>query len=146
MSRVTAVRSRYFTQDDPDHYRKLEDFHVQHAVHTVAVRTKSHRLYTPEQEEDGKPVARMVVYEAVTIHRDCRRSFKMGTTNFIPRVLGTLSRDGWLLFATRFARLFAYGSLSVVLVFYLVGLGLSESETGLVLTLTLVGDSSSRCI
>src|SRR3989441_8341267 len=55
-----------FHQDDPDHYRKLEDFRVQHAVHTVAVDLKSHRLYTPEQEEDGKPVARMEVYEAVT--------------------------------------------------------------------------------
>jgi YVTN family beta-propeller protein len=54
-----------FHQDDPDHYRKLEDFRVQHAVHTVAVDPKTHRLYTPEQEEDGKPVARMVVYEAV---------------------------------------------------------------------------------
>jgi MFS family permease len=37
--------------------------------------------------------------------------------------------------------LFAYGSLSVVLVFYLIGLGLSESQTGLLLTLTLVGDT-----
>src|SRR5467141_1747195 len=55
-----------FHQDDPDHYRKLEDFRVQHAVHKVAVDLKTHRLYTPEQEEDGKPVARMVVYEAVT--------------------------------------------------------------------------------
>jgi len=55
-----------FHQDDPDHYRKLEDFPVQHAVHTAAVDLKTHRLYTPEQEEDGKPVARMVVYEAVT--------------------------------------------------------------------------------
>jgi DNA-binding beta-propeller fold protein YncE len=54
-----------FHQDDTDHYRKLEDFRVQHAVHTVAVDLKTHRLYTPEQEEDGKPVARMVVYEAV---------------------------------------------------------------------------------
>jgi DNA-binding beta-propeller fold protein YncE len=54
-----------FHQDDADHYRKLEDFRVQHAVHTVAVDQKTHRLYTPEQEEDGKPVARMVVYEAV---------------------------------------------------------------------------------
>src|SRR5215472_4454394 len=54
-----------FHQDDADHYRKLEDFRVQHAVHTVAVDLKTHRLYTPEQEEDGKPVARMVVYEAV---------------------------------------------------------------------------------
>jgi len=35
-------------------------------VHTVAVDLKIHRLYTPEQEEDGKPVAPMVVYEAVT--------------------------------------------------------------------------------
>jgi DNA-binding beta-propeller fold protein YncE len=55
-----------FHQDDPDHYRKLEDFPVQHAVHTVAVDVRTHRLYTPEQEEDGKPVARMVVYDAVT--------------------------------------------------------------------------------
>lgn len=55
-----------FHQDDPDHYRKLEDFRVQHAVHSLAVDLKTHRVYTPEQEEDGKPVARMVVYEAVT--------------------------------------------------------------------------------
>src|SRR5437899_688345 len=54
-----------FHQDDPDHYRKLEDFPVQHAVHSLAVDPKTHRVYTPEQEEDGKPVARMVVYEAV---------------------------------------------------------------------------------
>ena len=54
-----------FHQDDADHYRKLEDFRVQHAVHTVAVDLNTHKLYTPEQEEDGKPVARMVVYEAV---------------------------------------------------------------------------------
>jgi DNA-binding beta-propeller fold protein YncE len=54
-----------FHQDDPDHYRKQEDFRVQHAVHSLAVDPKTHRVYTPEQEEDGKPVARMVVYEAV---------------------------------------------------------------------------------
>jgi len=64
----------------------------------------------------------------------------MATTNFIPSVLRTLSRDAWLLFATRSARLFAYGSLSVILVFYLVSLGLTEAQVGLVLTLTLVGD------
>ena len=55
-----------FHQDDPDHYRKVQDFPVQHAVHTLAVDLKTHRVYTPEQEEDGRPVARMVVYEAVT--------------------------------------------------------------------------------
>ncbi|MBS1841523.1 MAG: YncE family protein [Acidobacteria bacterium] len=54
-----------FHEDDADHYRKLEDFRVQHGVHTVAVDLQTHRLYTPEQEEDGKPVARMVVYDAV---------------------------------------------------------------------------------
>ena len=54
-----------FHEDDADHYGKLEDFRVQHAVHTVAVDLKTHKLYTPEQEEDGKPVARMVVYDAV---------------------------------------------------------------------------------
>ena len=64
----------------------------------------------------------------------------MSTTSAMPMVLRTLTSDGWLLFVTRFARLFAYGSLSVILVFYLIGLGLTEPQTGLVLTLTLVGD------
>ena len=54
--------------------------------------------------------------------------------------LRALDRDGRLLFLTRFIRLFAYGSLSVVLVFYLISLGLTESQTGLLLTLTLAGD------
>ena len=53
-----------------------------------------------------------------------------------------LTRDAWLLFATRFIRLLAYGALSVVLVFYLVGLGLSEAQTGLLLTSTLIGDTA----
>ena len=53
----------------------------------------------------------------------------------------TLGRDGRLLFAMRFIRLFAYGALSVVLVLYLVGLGLSESDTGILLSATLLGDT-----
>src|SRR5260370_10929315 len=65
----------------------------------------------------------------------------MLSTNPVPSALRSLTRDGWLLFLTRFIRLFAYGSLSVVLVFYLIGLGLSESQTGLLLTLTLAGDT-----
>jgi DNA-binding beta-propeller fold protein YncE len=55
-----------FHQDDPSHYRKIEDFKVQHAVHSLAVDLETHRVYTPEQEEYGKPVAKMIVYEAVT--------------------------------------------------------------------------------
>jgi DNA-binding beta-propeller fold protein YncE len=54
-----------FQMDDPDHYRKLEDFPVQRKIHSLAVDQKTHRVYAPEQEENGKPVARMVVYEAV---------------------------------------------------------------------------------
>ena len=56
-------------------------------------------------------------------------------------ILGHLTRDAWLLYVTRFTRLFAYGALSVVLVFYLTGLGLSEPQTGLLFTLTLAGDT-----
>jgi MFS family permease len=59
----------------------------------------------------------------------------------LPTALQHLTRDGWLLIATRFVRLFAYGALSVVLVFYLVGIGLSQPQTGMLLTLTLVGDT-----
>src|SRR5436305_8029734 len=53
-----------------------------------------------------------------------------------------LTRDGKLLFLTRFIRLFSYGMLAVVLVFYLTGIGLSETQTGLLLTLTLAGDTA----
>ncbi len=50
---------------DPDHFRKLEDFPVQPKVHSLAVDTETHRVYAPEQEEDGRPAARMAVYEPV---------------------------------------------------------------------------------
>ena len=55
-----------FQMDDPDHYRKLEDFPVQKKVHSLAIDFGTHRVYAPEQEADGKSVARMAVYEAVT--------------------------------------------------------------------------------
>ncbi len=42
--------------------------------------------------------------------------------------LKNLTRDGRVLFLTRFTRLFAYGALSVVLVLYLTSLGLSEAK------------------
>ena len=51
------------------------------------------------------------------------------------------SRDVPLLFATRIARLFAYGFLSVVLVLYLGALGFRGPTTGLLLTATLLGDA-----
>src|SRR6266567_733646 len=52
-----------------------------------------------------------------------------------------LKYDKGLLFLARFTRLFAYGALSVVLVFYLTGIGLTESRVGMLLTLTLLGDT-----
>jgi MFS family permease len=52
-----------------------------------------------------------------------------------------LGFDGRLLFATRAARMFSYGFLSVVLVLYLAALGFSEGRVGLLLTLTLLGDT-----
>ena len=63
----------------------------------------------------------------------------MGEQRAVLDALRSLTVDGRLLFATRFVRLFAYGALSVVLVLYLVGLGLTESATGVLLTATLLG-------
>jgi hypothetical protein len=53
-------------EDDANHFRKLEDFPVQKLVHSLAVDTATHSVYAPEQEKDGKPVARIVIYERVT--------------------------------------------------------------------------------
>jgi len=50
-------------------------------------------------------------------------------------------RDRRLLFLTRAARMFSYGFVSVILVLYLAELGFSEARIGLLLTLTLAGDT-----
>jgi MFS family permease len=52
-----------------------------------------------------------------------------------------LTPDGSLLFITRIARMFGYGFLSVVLVLYLEKVGLKQVQIGLLLTLTLIGDT-----
>jgi MFS family permease len=46
------------------------------------------------------------------------------------------------LFASRALRLFAYGALSVVLVLHLAAVGLTPARVGLLLTLTLLGDTA----
>jgi len=56
--------------------------------------------------------------------------------------LRTLPPDGRLLLLTRFTRLFAYGALSVVLVLYLTALGIGTRQIGVLLTLTLMGDTA----
>jgi MFS family permease len=54
----------------------------------------------------------------------------------------SLTADARLLFATRVARMFGYGLLSVVLVLYLVALGIDGIWVGVILTLTLLGDAA----
>jgi len=51
------------------------------------------------------------------------------------------AHDVRLLFTTRIVRLFAYGLVSVVLVLHLAAAGLTESQIGLLLTMTLLGDA-----
>ena len=59
-----------FQAQDADRYKKLEDFAVEKMIHSLAVDSASHRVYAPEQQENGQPVARMVVFEAVTSDRN----------------------------------------------------------------------------
>src|SRR5262245_13332770 len=97
------------------------------------------------------------VYRQATVRRESRRRVPRTSSRHDTRptdegdmrggllratALRGLPRDGWLLFATRFVRLFAYGLLAVVLVLYLSELGLSDWQIGLLLTLTLLGDTA----
>jgi DNA-binding beta-propeller fold protein YncE len=54
-----------FQEDDPAHVRKLGDVPVQKKVHSLAIDLNTHRVYAPEQEHDGTPAARIVIFEAV---------------------------------------------------------------------------------
>jgi MFS family permease len=60
----------------------------------------------------------------------------------VPESPRQLNRNVRLLFATRIIRLFGYGLMSVVLVLHLAAAGLTESQIGLLLTLTLLGDAA----
>jgi MFS family permease len=50
-------------------------------------------------------------------------------------------KDIFLLFTTRIIRLFAYGSVSLILALYLAALGFSDEQIGLLLSMTLLGDT-----
>jgi MFS family permease len=52
-----------------------------------------------------------------------------------------VTRDARLLFAARAVRMFGYGSLAVILVLYLAAAGYDGGSIGLLLSLTLVGDT-----
>lgn len=53
----------------------------------------------------------------------------------------SINSDIRFLFATRMIRMFSYGLLAVILALYLAAAGLSDSQIGLLLTLTLLGDT-----
>ena len=55
-----------FEEETPDRYRKLEDFPVPYAVHSIAIDPATHRVYAPEQQLDGRPASKLAIYEAVT--------------------------------------------------------------------------------
>jgi len=65
---------------------------------------------------------------------------EVSSLSVAPHVVRSI--DVMLLFATRSVRLFAYGFLSVVLVLYLSANGLDDERIGLLLTLTLLGDTA----
>jgi MFS family permease len=52
-----------------------------------------------------------------------------------------VTRDAWLLFLARAVRMSGYGALGVILVLYLAAAGLDAGRIGILLTLTLVGDT-----
>ncbi|HEY6100473.1 MAG TPA: MFS transporter [Anaeromyxobacter sp.] len=59
-----------------------------------------------------------------------------------PRRPLAATSDVTLLFVTRAVRMFAYGLASVVLVLYLGAAGIDEKRVGLLITLTLLGDTA----
>jgi YVTN family beta-propeller protein len=54
-----------FHEDDASHFTKLEDFSVQKKVHSLTIDVRTHRVYAPEQEEDGIAVSKMIIYDAI---------------------------------------------------------------------------------
>src|SRR5215471_6787227 len=54
-----------FQEEDPAHFRKLGDVPVQKKVHSLAIDPDNHRVYAPEQEENGAPAAKIAIFEVV---------------------------------------------------------------------------------
>jgi hypothetical protein len=54
-----------FQEDVPDHFRKLAHVVVETKVHSLAVDVRTHRVYAPEDQEHGRPVAKVVVFDAM---------------------------------------------------------------------------------
>lgn len=52
-----------YEEKDSQKYRRVDNFAAAYAVHSLAVDESTQRVYVPEQEEDGVPVSRLVVYQ-----------------------------------------------------------------------------------
>src|SRR5262245_16514084 len=55
-----------FQMDSPDRFRKLEDVPVPKKVHSLVVDERTHRVYAPAEQDQGRPVAKMLVFEAIS--------------------------------------------------------------------------------
>jgi DNA-binding beta-propeller fold protein YncE len=56
-----------FQEDDPTNFRKLGDVPVQKRVHSLAIDPATHKLYVPEEQENGAPAAKIVVFDPVPV-------------------------------------------------------------------------------
>src|SRR5213080_1011044 len=54
-----------FQEEDPAHFRKLQDFPVEPKIHSLAVDPRTHRVYAPAEQDKGRPASKMFVFEAV---------------------------------------------------------------------------------
>jgi len=56
-----------FQEDDPSHFRKLGDVPVQKRVHSLAIDPATNKVYAPEEQENGAPAAKIIVFDAVPV-------------------------------------------------------------------------------
>jgi MFS family permease len=68
------------------------------------------------------------------------RNLRWVATEFGLTSLYNSERDVWLIILTRFLRMFAYGTNSVIMALFFAALEFSDSHIGLFMTLTLIGD------
>jgi DNA-binding beta-propeller fold protein YncE len=52
-------------EENPSLFRKLEDFKVQPKIHSLAVDLKTHKVYAPAEQEDGKSTSKMFIFKPI---------------------------------------------------------------------------------
>ena len=51
--------------EDATHFHKLADYKIQDKVHSLAVNLENHKIFFPEEEDNGKPASKLVILDAV---------------------------------------------------------------------------------